>query len=193
MVIVNRTVFAGFGTHCNLFNFTGWIAAAPTYPAPPRIRNLFSTAAPPFAPPVDLNYSAPTSGKAGVWQGGFALTTDGTFLYFATGNGPVAKGFVQNTLERGPADGGAGLSTLDNALVKLGTNEEDGRLVVADYFQPWNFEERNPPDQDLGASGIALLDPGYFVGPSGERLALQAGKLSVVRTLVLLCVEHVIV
>lgn len=124
--------------------------------------------------------SSPTGGKAGIWQGGFALTTDGTHLYFATGNGPPQPGFTQNTLERGPADGRAGLAMADNAIIRLGAS--GGGLMIVDYLQPFDYASRNPPDMDLGAGGVALLDPSTFQGPQGERIALQAGKLAKVRS-----------
>lgn len=126
--------------------------------------------------------SSPTGGKAGIWQGGFALTTDGTHLYFATGNGPPQPGFTQNTLERGPADGRAGLAMADNAIIRLGSSGGGGGggggLAIVDYLQPYDYASRNPPDMDLGAGGVALLDPAAFRGARGERMALQAGKLA---------------
>ncbi|KAG4429796.1 hypothetical protein IFR05_014718 [Cadophora sp. M221] len=107
---------------------------------------------------------------------GFAITTDGTHLYFATGNGPPFAGFEQNNITMGPGDGKAGLSTANNAVVKLGA--ADGNLFIVDYFQPADyFPRRSRPDQDLGSGGVTLLDQTVFKGSTGDQMALQSGKL----------------
>lgn len=75
---------------------------------------------------------------------------------------------------------------VDNSVVKLGAAAGGtggaGGLVVADYFQPYDYASRNPPDMDLGAGGVVLLDDAVFRGPEGESTALQAGKLAKLRS-----------
>ncbi|KAH7336126.1 hypothetical protein BKA65DRAFT_563034 [Rhexocercosporidium sp. MPI-PUGE-AT-0058] len=168
---------------CNAYNYTGWIVGAPTWQSNTQVSqanltHIFTTEAPPFAPPIVLDPYSGRSGKGGVWQGGFAITTDGTHLYFATGNGPPFAGFEQNNITMGPGDGKAGLSTANNAVVKLGA--ADGNLFIVDYFQPANyFARRSRPDQDLGSGGVTLLDQKVFKGPRGDQMALQSGKLGI--------------
>ncbi|KAL2060953.1 hypothetical protein VTL71DRAFT_9005 [Oculimacula yallundae] len=181
LVLLNQTVFGGFGTHCNAYNYTGWVVGAPTWQpntqiAHANLTHMFTTAAPPFAPPVVADPNSRRGGKGGIWQGGFAITTDGTHLYLATGNGPSFPGFEQNNITAGPGNGKAGLSTANNAVVKLGA--ANGNLYIADYFQPADyFARRSRPDQDMGSGGVMLLDQKVFKGPKGNQVALQAGKL----------------
>jgi hypothetical protein len=109
-----------------------------------------------------FNFS-PNARAAGIWQSGGGLATDGTSLYFATGNtfsGPM-PGFS-------PADGNYGES-----VIKLSVS--GGTLSVTDYFTPYNWASLDGGDLDLGSGGTMLL-PDYVGSSDHPHLMVETGK-----------------
>lgn len=90
----------------------------------------------------------------GIWQGGGGLASDGSSIYFATGNGTYD-----------PVHGGYG-----DAIVKLSPT-----LSVQDYFAPYNQLNLDDNDADVGSGGVMIIpnDPTY--NPS-LGLLVQMGK-----------------
>jgi hypothetical protein len=90
-------------------------------------------------------------GGGGIWHAGQGPAADAAGnVYILTGNGTT-------TLQ----SGGSGAAT---AFVKLSPS-----LSVTDWFVPFNYDNLNQGDQDLGSSGV-LLVPGtnYVVGGGKE-------------------------
>lgn len=85
---------------------------------------------------------APDGGEAGIWQGdaGPAADKDGS-IFVVTGNGKF-------TAASGGADYG-------DSVVKLSMT--GAALSVRDYFTPFDQQELNSKDLDLGSSGPVLL------------------------------------
>src|SRR5262249_108337 len=83
--------------------------------------------------------TSPNGGLNTIWQGNGALASDGTNLYFETGNGSA----------------GPSIGNYDEAFVKL---SPVGGLHVVDYFIPFNFAALDAADRDLG-SGRAIAPP----------------------------------
>lgn len=135
------------------------------------ITSIFAMEASPGAPtPQPLDYLKEQGGKAGIWQGGMGLATDGNRIFFATGNG---QGHVNQGV---PASGRTGLSTLDECVVNLGV-DANGKLSLSDYFEPYEYIGMDGGDRDLGSGGVALLDPKVFRGTNGvARIAVTIGK-----------------
>ncbi|KAH8649429.1 hypothetical protein BGZ60DRAFT_499074 [Tricladium varicosporioides] len=144
--MVNGVIFAGFGGHCDLFNYTGWI--------------------------IGMNGTwNGGGGGAGVWQSGSALASDNSGrLFFATGNG---KGPTVN--QQVPSSGRVHLSTLSECIVNLGI-AGNGSLTQQDYFEPATYLGLDAGDRDLGSGGICLPDPSVFSGGGINRLAITCGK-----------------
>jgi len=90
----------------------------------------------------------------GVWQGGGGLATDGTSIYFATGNGT----FDPST------------SAYGDAVVRVSPT-----LAIQDYYAPSTQQTLDDNDADVGSGGVMLLpnDPTY--NPTAT-LMVQAGK-----------------
>lgn len=85
LAMVNGVIIGGFGGHCDLFNYTGMLVAISTT-AGVGVTSLYAMEASPGAPtpqPLDLN--SQNGGKAGIWQSGMGLATDGSRIFLATG------------------------------------------------------------------------------------------------------------
>jgi hypothetical protein len=80
--------------------------------------------------------AAPNDEAGGIWMSGAAPTTDGTSIFFATGNGE------------------ANAANNNHAQSVLRMNQD---LTVADYFTPFNWSSLNLTDLDLAASAPILL------------------------------------
>ena len=97
---------------------------------------------------VALFNDTPNGQEGGIWQAGQGPTADSEGnLYLLTGNGS----FSPNG------------SALGNSFVKLKPD-----LTLADWFSPYNRNELNDQDCDLGSSGILLIP--------GTNLILGGGK-----------------
>lgn len=131
--------------------------------------SLFATEISPFAPTVVTDIMQQQGGKAGIWQGGMGLATDGSRLFFATGNGQGHEN------KETPASGRSLLSTLDECVVNLGISG-GGKLSLADYFEPYEYIGMDAGDRDLGSGGVSLLDPSVFNGVGVARIAVTIGK-----------------
>ncbi|KAF3923653.1 hypothetical protein ABW21_db0207414 [Orbilia brochopaga] len=156
LVLINSVVYGAFGSHCDKFNYTGWIVGVNTNTK--QIVNIFSTAVSPFTPPQDGTFNGGGGGSA-IWQGGMALSTDSNnrlFLVTANGEGHQNKDT--------PASGKTPLSTLDEAIVNMSIDPATGKLSLSDYFEPYDYISLDAADKDLGAAGLTLLDPSVFKG-----------------------------
>lgn len=82
--------------------------------------------------------TSPNGAGAGIWH--MAGDDDG-HIYIITGNGPF--------------DSKTPRTNFGNSFVKLST--VGGKLAVADFFTPFNQEQLNPLDLDLGSGGPLVL------------------------------------
>lgn len=172
LAMVGGTVFGAFGGHCDKYNYTGMVIGVSTSPGV-GVTSLYAMESSPGAPAVVSDINTQQGGKAGIWQGGMGLATDGARLFFATGNG-LGHQNVDT-----PASGRTPLSTLDECVVNLGVN--GGKLSLQDYFEPYEYIGMDAGDRDLGSGGVALLDPTVFHGTGVSRIAVTVGKNGKVR------------
>ncbi|KAI9892350.1 MAG: hypothetical protein M1814_001551 [Vezdaea aestivalis] len=167
LALINNVVYAGFGGHCDLFNFTGWLVGIDTSG---KVKTLFSTEVAPFAPKQDGTFNG-GGGGAGIWQAGMGLSTDSpNRLFFVTGNGAGHEN------KQTPASGRSPLSTLDEAIVNVKIDTATGKLSLSDYFEPYEYISMDAADRDLGSGGAALLDPAAFSGNNAARVGVTVGK-----------------
>jgi hypothetical protein len=96
---------------------------------------------------VSVFDAAADTDRAGIWMSGAAPAVDGDGnLYFMTGNGPAnahlgGRSYGQSVVK-----------------IKLKTNPDGTRRFdVVDYFTPFNFEQLEIGDTDLGSGGLMLL------------------------------------
>ncbi len=127
LLLVNDVVYIACGSHGDNSPYHGWVLA---YDA--RILAL-----------VSAFNTTPNGGLGAVWMsgGGPAADADGN-IYVSTGNGTFALP---------PDDGSPGYS---DSVLKL---EPTTGLNVVDSFTPWNQEELDVSDGDLGSGGVMLL------------------------------------
>jgi hypothetical protein len=109
--------------------------------------------------------STPNARGSGIWQSEGAVSTDGTYLYFAVGNafnGPK-PGFSV-------ADG-----DYSEAVIKLDPTTAGTALTVKDYFVPHDWQQLDNADADLGSGGVMLL-PDSVGSAAHQHLLVETGK-----------------
>src|SRR5436309_6997700 len=85
--------------------------------------------------------STPNGGLGGVWMSGAGPAADTLGnIYFATGNGTF--------------DANQGGSDFGDSILKLATASG---LALSDYFTPFNQNDLNAADADLGSGGALVL------------------------------------
>lgn len=137
-----------FASHGDNGPYHGWVFA---YDATTlRIVAVYNT-----TPNAKNDPSGYPIAAGGIWQGGYGPATDGESLFFATGNGkfdPATKAY-------------------GDAVVRLKLNT----FGVGDYFAPYNQQQLDDTDADLGSGGVMLL-PSSAQGTSNYPLMVQSGK-----------------
>lgn len=121
------------------------------------------------APPV-VYVATPNGFGAGIWQAGAGLTSDGQYVYAATGNSTLGPGVKATTLSQFPTKP----RDQENSVVRLLFG--DGGVQVSSYFddRPYHdagnvFQYTNYFDFDLSSSGVALIPESHalVVGSKG--------------------------
>ncbi|KAF6822223.1 WSC domain-containing protein-like protein 3 [Colletotrichum plurivorum] len=165
---VGGHIVAAFGSHCGRWNYTGYLLSVSKTPGVGPV-SMWATEAAPGAPsPQPLDLALERGGKAGIWQSGMGLPVVGNNVYFVTGNG---QGHANGNV---PASGRVPMSTLDECVVRMDIT--GGKLSLVDYFQPYDYIALDAGDRDVGASGLAILDPTVFKGTGVNRMCVTAGK-----------------
>ena len=142
------TIYVAFGSQNDHFGFHGWLFGY-------NASNLHQVGILNTGPNSKTNPSGYPLAGAGIWQGGSGPASDGTNVYFSTGNG-----WFQ------PSIGSYG-----DSILRI----KDGVFSVADYFTPFNQATLDDFDTDLGSGGILLL-PQAVNAPGGPNLLVQMGK-----------------
>lgn len=74
MTLIDGNVYAGFGGHCDKYNYTGMMVSVSTTPGV-GVVSIFAMESGEFGPTsLDLNKQG---GQAGIWMSGMAAATDG--------------------------------------------------------------------------------------------------------------------
>jgi len=106
---------------------------------------------------VAVYNSTPNGGLAGFWQGGGGPAVDsGGYLYFITGNGSF----------------NAANNNFGETILKIATTNG---LTRADYFTPYDYQNLNNLDADLG-SGATIVLPDSAGSTNHPHLLVGAGK-----------------
>jgi Malectin domain len=106
----------------------------------------------------------PNGGLAGVWMSGDGPAADAQGnIYFATGNGTF--------------DANQGGSDYGDSILKLATQ---AGLALSDYFTPFNQNDLNNADADLGSGGALVLPDQPGPNPHLLVLAGKEGKIYLV-------------
>jgi hypothetical protein len=166
---IGSVVYGAFGGHCDQYNYTGVVMGI-NVNNPPVIVSQFVTETGPLVLQGQNLLKNGDGGEGGIWMSGMGLASDGNRLFFVTGNGNGHQN------QGAPASGSGGCQTLGEAAVTMFVDSSTGALSLADYFQPYDYQNMDGGDQDFGSGGIVLLDPGTFHGAGVNKMAVTAGK-----------------
>lgn len=159
LLLSGSYVYAGFASHCVQYNFTGWIIGWDKTSG-----NLVER----FA--MEGGSVPNTTPGAGVWMSGGGLASDDKgSMFFASGNGFASQ------LATTPVPGRQPPSALEEAAVNMRIND-DGSLNVIDFFMPWEKQQLDGADKDLGTTPLELLQPDVFTCPNVKRMGVVTGK-----------------
>ncbi|KAM0328695.1 hypothetical protein ACHAQA_005108 [Verticillium albo-atrum] len=155
---VGQHIYAGLGSHCVMFNFTGWVMGWDKTTGEQVER--FATQG--EGVPQD------TEG-GGLWMAGGGIASDDQgSIFFATGNGYAGQ------LAEIPVNGRNPPTSLEEAAVHM-TIQEDGSLNLVDFFIPWDKRAMDGDDKDLGSSPLQIL-PNEFSCGAVKRIGVVTGK-----------------
>ncbi len=146
--LLGSRVYIGWASHGDQGAYHGWIIGFDKTTLQPV--NWFNT--------------TPNARAAGLWQSEGAISTDGTYLYFALGNG-----FNGPNPAFDPTHG-----NYSESVVKLDPSQP-GLMPVADYFTPFNWQSLDNSDADLGSGGVMLL-PDAVGSTAHPHLMVETGK-----------------
>ena len=158
LVLAGDYVYTGFASHCVLWNFTGAIIGHNKRTG--AVVEMFATQGGP---------EPNTVRGGGVWMSGGGISYHGGSLYFATGNGYASQ--LSNT----PVPGRQPPSALEEAVVNAKVND-DGTLTILDFFMPWEKQQLDGADKDLGTTPLELLPTDVFTCANVRRMGIVTGK-----------------
>ncbi len=170
LLLLNNVVYIAFAGYADTNPYHGWVMA---YDATTlsQIAILSDTpnGGPTTWPPAPNTPEALNGGEGGIWMSGQGIAADAqNNLYLVTGNGTFSANLITNsTVISYGADYG-------NSLLKLKLNTGvTPTITVQDWFTPFDWQNLNNVDADLGVGGVIILP---VAGPSGKSLALNGSK-----------------
>jgi PQQ-like domain/HYDIN/CFA65/VesB-like, Ig-like domain len=148
LLLMNGWVYAAFGSNCDRNPYVGFVFGV-------NLSNGRAT--------LWSDESGVTDNRAGIWQSGGGLMSDGAGrIFFASGNG----------VSPAPGPGIAPPGQLAESTVRLAV-QSNGSLAARDFFSPANAPSLDAADTDFGSGGPVGLPFGTSTYPD---LLVQAGK-----------------
>jgi hypothetical protein len=152
LLLLNGVVYAGWGSHCDLRPYTGWLMG-------------FDQST---LKRVSVFNFAPNGNEAALWNAGGGLTADpATGRIFVS----VANGTFDTTVN---GDGFPSQGDYGNAFVKL--NPTSGQMVAEDFWTMHDTVRESVNDGDLGSGGLMLLPDLKDAAGNTIQLGTGAGK-----------------
>lgn len=150
LLLLNGVVYAGFGGHCDIPPYTGWVFGVDG-----------RTAA------VKARWAAGLDGDgAGIWQSGQGLMSDGPGrIFVSTGNG-----MAPDHAQAAPGAGNYGES-----IVRLDV-QGDGTLKPMDFFAPSDAPLLDAYDADFASGGVTGLSDSVFGTSKYPHMSVAVGK-----------------
>lgn len=167
LVLYNGQIISASASHGDNGPYHGWVLAFDA-------NTLATTAA--------FN-TTPNGGLGGIWQsGGIPAIDSQGFIYFETGNGT----FDSNNGVAMTAQGFQGRANYGDCFLKLAFdptstqanqngNPNGWGLKLVDYFSPFNNQQLDSADVDLGSGGVTVL-PDSAGSAAHPRLLVGSGK-----------------
>jgi hypothetical protein len=154
LLLLNGIVYVAYNSRCEdptMPIFHGWVFAFDT----PSLKQVGSFA----VTPSDVD-------GGGIWQASTGLASDGTSIYFLTGN----RRAEEDHLDRD-------LPTFANAAIKLSTTVSRGLdgsvssviMAVADWFSSYRRVWLDSIDLDFGSAGAVLIPDTPYLLASGKQ------------------------
>jgi hypothetical protein len=143
LLLLNGVVYLAYASHCDEYPYHGWLFA---YDA-----STFQM--------INDYVTTPNGGLGGFWMGGSGIAADSSGnVFIVSGNGDFDTSSTPAT-------------ELGDSILKLSLNGIG--LSMTDYFTPYDQDNLDTGDVDLGSGGILLLpdQPGPF-----PHLLVEAGK-----------------
>lgn len=144
----DATLYVGFASHGDQGLYHGWLFAFDA----DKLKQIGYMNTTPNALTDPSGYPI---AAGGIWQSGGGIASDGSSIYFATGNGT----FDPTT------------SAYGDSIVRIAK----GKFTVTDFFTPAEQYALDDSDNDLGSGGVMLL-PASASGKLKMNLLVQAGK-----------------
>ena len=151
LLLMDGVVYAGFGGHCDIAPYQGWVFGVSATTGAVRAR-----------------WTAVANGDdgAGIWQSGSGLMSDGPGrIFVSTGNGgsPTSP-------QAAPGNGQYGES-----IVRLDV-QPDGTLKAKDFFAPSDAALLDEYDADFASAGLTALRDSTFGTAKHPHVAVAVGK-----------------
>jgi hypothetical protein len=154
LLFMNGWVYASFASHCDNRTWAGFVAGV-------------NVAQRPVTSTLWTDEAGVSDDKAGIWQGGGGLMSDGPGRIFVTsGNG----------ISPGPGPGNRPPGQLAESVIRLAVNP-DGSLSPQDFFSPGNANNLDAADADFGSGGPVGLP---FGTATYQHILTQAGKYGMI-------------
>lgn len=153
LLLLNGWVYAAFGSHCDKNPYAGYVAGV----------NVTTKKV-----ALWTDESGVTNNRAGVWQSGGGLMSDGSGRIFVTSGNGISPPTGVGTKPPG---------TLAESVIRLGVNGTTGALTARDFYSPANAPTLDAADRDWGSGGPVGLPFGVSNGKvSYPHLVTQVGK-----------------
>lgn len=155
LLLMNGVVYAAFGAHCDRKPYEGWVVGISTSG---QITTLWTD---------EVGMPQSSFPGAGIWESGGGLLSDGPGqIIIASGNGFVPPF---------PSLGNSVPNSLGQSVARLSV-QPDGSLKATDFFSPYDSDQLNSTDSDLGAGAPVALPPQYFGTATYPHLLVEVGK-----------------
>ncbi|KAK6341387.1 hypothetical protein TWF696_008464 [Orbilia brochopaga] len=149
-------IYMGFASHCVQYNYSGWLVGCDKTSG--DIVESYAME----GGPEDINVRG-----GGIWMSGGGIASDGRgSMFFSTGNG------YSSQLHGTPVPGNQPPTALEEAAVHA-LIQDNGQIVVKDFFMPYEKETLDGNDQDLGTSPLNILP---LSCPNARRIGCVTGK-----------------
>ncbi|KAK6525361.1 hypothetical protein TWF694_005500 [Orbilia ellipsospora] len=172
LAMVNGVIWAGVASHCDQYNYTGWIIGIDS--ATPKIVSLFTTISGPSSIAQSTTgsfQSGAGGGGAGIWQSGMGFPSDNSGRFFVvTGNGKAEQDQIEARNGKNPPQ------TLEECIISLKIDPITRKITPQDFFQPYQYLNLDSADKDLGSAGFTMLDPTHFNATGVTRMGITGGK-----------------